>query len=346
VYIFRYRTSLAYIRPGTLRASDQRLAVTLPVQQMLIGRLLVLVLAYSHALEAGALQKEAFLARSDEEFATADGGAVKELQGSREIRGAARDRGGAGKPRRHARSSASKAVFPAVLVGFVLVFGFFWDDSEGELASKITKRMELWAPPAVCEAGRTRQSSKGTECSDVCVLPVLSSDFVRACSTTQLAVGCVPLGDPDGWSTDVLGFMGVPLLSAVARPDGDGGRIIEIRRRGGSKDDSPLVAVKAGQVSTAGRNIGRFTSSRTGQQVFEDSLGLPLLVLGQSSADHVLTMSSASDGQQVRATAAWRAASAVLPTEHLEVSAKPGVDAALALLCALATLDAGDACRA
>lgn len=308
---------------------------------MLVRRALLFILAWSHVWGAGAAKSS--LARSDEEFS--GGAAGPRLRGGPEVRGPAPLEGGS--KHHHARTVTSKAVFPAILAGFLLVFGFFWDDSEGDVSGKIAQRMELWAPPAV--AGRTsakKHSAKDTEGSDVGVLPVLSSDFVRACSSTQLAVGCVPFGDPDGWSTDVLGFMGVPVLSAAARQDADGTRVLEIRRRGGCREEAALVAVRAGQVFHSGKSIGRFTASGGGQQVFHDSHGRPLLVAAQSAADSVLTMSSTCEARQVQATAAWRAASAVLPTEHLEVSAKPGVDAALALACALAALDVGDSGRA
>lgn len=315
---------------------------------MLIRKTFLLILACSQAWAAAADLPSGSLARSDEEFASVDGGPAGLLRGSAEPRGVPLDRG---RRQRHARSVAGRAVFPAVLAGFVLVFGFFWDAGEGDLSGKAAQRMELWAPPAVCAAGQTspnKCSGKGIESSDICVLPVLSSDFVRTCSSTQLAVACVPFGEPDGWSTDVLGFMGVPVLSAAAGPDRNGGRMLEIRRRGSGRDDPPLVAVRAGQVFSAGTSLGRFTSSGTGRHVFQDSHGRPLLVAAQSSSDRALTMSSDSEGKQVQATAAWRAASAVLPAEHLEVSAQPGVDAALALACVLATLDAssgGDICR-
>lgn len=307
----------------------------------MLVRIALFLLACSHALGTTATSSSRLLARADEEFA-ADGAAVRHLRGgSPDIVDLAPQDGG--RRNRHNQSIAERAVFPVVLATFILAFGFFWDDGENDLNSKVAQRMELWAPPVLCAAGgdtAKKKCGKDAEGPEACVLPVLSSDFVRTCSTTQLAVARVSFGELDGWSTDVLGFMGVPVLSASAHRDVDGIRVLEIRRRGGNKDDAPLVAVRAGQVSNAGRSIGRFTTSGTGQQVFEGPHGLPLLTADQPGADNVLTLSSTSESRQVQATASWRAASAVLPAEHLEVSAQPGVDAALALACVLATLDA------
>lgn len=354
-YIARYRTPALH----RLQCGDPALAASISfyaaacacTTPMLLRVALLLAAAGAHASGAGSALSSGLLARTDEEFAAADAGAASSA--SRLRRGSTK-RPEAGGGRRTRRSLAGKAVFPAVLSGFLLAFGFFWDDGEADLCGKVAQRMELFAPPAVSAPGKAstkEQSGIPIEKNEPCgaTFPILCLDFVRPCSSTQLAVSPVSFGAPEGWSTDVLGFMGVPVLTASCRSScagtaagsRAGSRLLELRRRGGGReeDDLPLITVNAGQVSSAGQNIGKLTTSGTGQQVFEDTRGQIISFAELSASDTVLTLSSAAESPQIQATASWRAASAVLPTEHLEVSAQPGVDAALALACVLAKLD-------
>jgi len=273
----------------------------------------------------------------------------------------------------HTARRLGKGVFCVMLVIFIFCFGCCWDDSEG-LSAAVAGRLlkaELWSsrPPlagvAVLEdlPVAKLKGFAGSEPPAVppvpgrrmlpAVLPAAAGELPG--SAVRLAVPLAQL-QAATWTSDVFGFMGLPVLFARLWRAEDGERFLEISTV--AERQVPLVTVSSGLAIRLGGGGPRPGSSGGvfGALVPEAGSRCSLVLgggrvamaisggdVGGSTAPQPAAGERLSilqmPGRRKVGTVSRLAASMAVGEEHLEVSVGAGaeLDAALVLACALAS---------
>jgi len=256
------------------------------------------------------------------------------------------------------RKGAGRLVFAAMLICFFLIFGFLWDDSELQglppmVADKLLQP-ELWNTVAVqaptSKGKAQRRAALPIAPSDE-KMPKLAPAFVGTTAGTVVSIASDFL-QASTWTVDVLGLMGVPVLTAQLRLADNTEHVLEVL----SLDGAPLVSVNS-QLhiqDACGVHIGSLEPEGDSQFTFWSSAGSQVMSVTEDQHDSRITLTSVLDSGSVPeplGAAAWCNAVSFgiggerISGDRLEVSAKRGVDVVLMLVCTLAVSTFGGSCR-
>lgn len=269
--------------------------------------------------------------------------------------------GGAGKEKlrgsmdeKKRRRKGGRLIFAAMLICFFMIFGFFWDDSELQgLPPKVAQRLlqpELWSAATVQAPASKVKAAPSLSLPDE-KMPKLAPAFVGTTAGTMVSIASDFL-QASTWTVDVLGLMGVPVLTAQFVSANQAGHVLEVL----SRDGAPLVSVNSHlQIQDAGGlDIGSLEPDGDGKFTFLSSAGCEVMSVVEDRHDRKITLTSVSDEGAVSeplGAAAWCNSASFgiggerISGDRLEVSAKRGVDVVLMLICTLAVCTFGSSGR-
>lgn len=256
------------------------------------------------------------------------------------------------------RRKGGRLIFAAMLICFFLIFGFFWDDSELQgLPPKVAQRLlqpELWDTVAVqapASKGKAKRKAAPSMSLSDDKMPKLAPAFVGTTAGTVVSIASDFL-QASTWTVDVLGLMGVPVLTAQLGCANHFDHVLEVL----SRDGAPLVSVNSHlQIQDAGGvDIGSLEPDGDGKFTFLSSAGSEVMSVTEDQHNRKITLTSVSDdgsASEPLGAAAWCNAASFgiggerISGDRLEVSAKRGVDVVLMLICTLAVCTFGSSGR-
>lgn len=256
------------------------------------------------------------------------------------------------------RKGVGRLIFAAMLICFFIIFGFLWDESELQgLPPRVAEKLlqpELWNTMLVqtpASNGKARRSAAPSVTISDEKMPKLAPAFVGTTAGTVVSIASDFL-QASAWTVDVLGLMGVPVLTAQLRSADDTEQVLEVL----SRDGAPLVSVNSQLYiqDAGGTHIGNLEPDGDGKFTFWSSAGSQVMSVTEDQHDHRITLTSVSDSgaaPEPVGAAAWCSAVSFgiggerISGDRLQVSAKRGVDVVLMLICTLAVSTFGSTCR-
>lgn len=256
------------------------------------------------------------------------------------------------------RKGVGRLIFAAMLICFFIIFGFLWDESELQgLPPRVAEKLlqpELWNTMLVqtpASNGKARRSAAPSVTISDEKMPKLAPAFVGTTAGTVVSIASDFL-QASAWTVDVLGLMGVPVLTAQLRSADDTEQVLEVL----SRDGAPLVSVNSQLYiqDAGGAHIGNLEPDGDGKFTFWSSAGSQVMSVTEDQHDHRITLTSVSDSgaaPEPVGAAAWCSAVSFgiggerISGDRLQVSAKRGVDVVLMLICTLAVSTFGSTCR-